>query len=104
MYILNITLNIDDSVHSSCLEWLKSALPSFLVENGLSNDFSILQVMSEETQNGSTYSLQFHLSNLEKFPLFEEAYNNVIATGLYTNFQDKVLDFRSTLKRVNWEL
>ena len=104
MYILNITLNIDDTIHSSCLKWLKSALPAFLAENEMSQEFTMLQVMSEAIQNGSTYTLQFHLPNLEKVPYFEEAYNKTIASGLYSNFQDKVIDFRSTLKKVNWEL
>lgn len=102
MYILNITINIDDSVHSSCLEWIKSVLPSFLAETKISHDFAMLHVMSEAIQNGSTYTLQFHLSSTEKIALFEKLYNQKIAAGLYLNFPDKCIEFRTTLKQVEW--
>ncbi len=104
MYILNITLNIDDSIHENCLHWLKGALPSLLSGNKANSHFNIVQIMSEAVENGNTYSLQFHFANLEEVPLFEEAYNTAIASGLYSNFQDKVVEFRTVLKKVNWNL
>lgn len=104
MYILNITMNMENDVHEKCLEWLKPNIQKLLIDNGLISNFKVLKIMDEELHGGSTFTMQFQLPDMESISPFEEKYDLNIANYLYQNYKGQFVEFRTILKQVDWEM
>jgi len=55
MYIYNVTLSIDQSIHEEWLEWIHNHIPEVLA-TGKFTSAKLTQVLVEEDMGGITYS------------------------------------------------
>lgn len=73
MYILNTTFNIELSVLDECLSHIKENFISDHLQTGLFSKAIFTEVLSQDSHESKTYSLQFfcpsqaHLSQYQKF-------------------------------------
>ncbi len=102
MYLLSITINIEDDLRDEWMSWVNSKIKIILADKELVKDFRVLKIMKEEPGQGSTYSFQYHLADLEKVDFFEERYNREVAAEMYRFYKEKFVEFRTKLEVVNW--
>jgi len=57
MYIYNVTLSIEDSIHEEWLKWIQNHIPEVLA-TGKFISAKLTQVLVEEEMGGVTYSVQ----------------------------------------------
>ncbi len=72
MYIYNVTINIDESIHDKWLNWMKDIHIPEMLKTGKFNKALMSQVMVNEEMGGVTYSVQYTCDskeNLEKYYL-----------------------------------
>ena len=98
MYIYNVTINIDESVHDEWYRWMREKhIPDMLSTEKFSKA-KMSQLMIKEEMGGITYSVQYTTDSLETL---QEYYNENAATlqeeGLRL-FKDKFVAFRTELK------
>lgn len=97
MYIYNVTINIDDSIHGEFLTWIKEHIPLVLA-TGKFTEARLVQVLVEEEMGGTTYAVQYTAKTKEDL----EAYYAEDATQLreegMRKFADKMLAFRTELR------
>lgn len=70
MYIYNVTVNIDESVHAEWLNWMKTSHIPAMLATGKFSKALMTRVMVEEDMGGITYSVQYTTdsrSTLEKY-------------------------------------
>lgn len=58
MYIYNVTINIDESIHEEWLSWMKSHIPEVLA-TGKFIEAKLTRVLVEEETGGVIYSVQY---------------------------------------------
>ena len=58
MYIYNVTINIEDSIHDQWLKWIHNHIPDVLA-TGRFVSAKLSQVLVEEEMGGTTYSVQY---------------------------------------------
>ena len=59
MYIYNVTINVENSIHLQWLDWMKNShIPAMLATNKFSKAL-MTKVMVEEEMGGITYSVQY---------------------------------------------
>jgi hypothetical protein len=104
MYLFSITINIEDSHQKEWLSWVKAALNKLLTDKALVQDFRLLKILSEEPNSGSSFSFQYHLSNLADVELFEDRYDREVAVGMYRLYDEKFVEFRTRLEVIDWKL
>jgi hypothetical protein len=104
MYLLSITINIENEHRDEWLNWVNQKLKSILNDKGLVHDFRVLKILKEEPGMGSTFSFQYHLRDMATVNDFEEKYDREIATEMYRFYKEKFVEFRTKLEVVNWEL
>ncbi|MFN0728638.1 DUF4286 family protein [Polaribacter gochangensis] len=100
MYIYNVTLSIDTSIHKEWLAWIHKHIPEVLA-TGKFTSAKLTQVLIEEEMGGITYSVQYTAKtreDLDKY--YKEDAERLQADGMQ-KFADKVLAFRTELKLVN---
>ncbi|MEQ9262307.1 MAG: DUF4286 family protein [Owenweeksia sp.] len=97
MYIYNVTVNIDDSVHDEWLKWMKEIHVPDVMNTGMFLSNKILQVMIEE-ESGTTYSIQYEVKDMETLMLYQEMYAPKLQKEHIDKFRDKFVSFRTVLK------
>jgi hypothetical protein len=99
MYIYNVTINIENSVHDQWLEWMKSVHIPAMLDTGKFSKALMTKVKVEEDMGGTTYSVQYTTDSkqtLEKY--YEEDAADLRAQS--KPFEGKFVAFRTELEIV----
>ena len=104
MYLFSITINIEDYAREEWLAWVTRKLGPLITDKNLVHNFSLLKILSEEPNNGSSYSFQYHLHNMEGVDLFEKRYDREIALEMHSLYKEKFVEFRTRLEVIDWKL
>lgn len=100
MYVYNVTINIDESVHKEWLTWMETHIPEVL-NTGKFLSAKLTQVLVDEEMGGVTYSVQYTAATREDL----DDYYNEDAAKLqgdgFKKFADKMITFRTELKVIN---
>lgn len=100
MYIYNVTVNIEDSIHDEWLLWIKEHIPQVL-STGKFEKATLTKVLVEEEMGGQTYSIQYRSYSREALDAYyKEDADNLRTEGL-KKFADKMLAFRTELQIVD---
>ena len=97
MYIYNVTINIDDSVHNEWLTWMETHILDVL-NTGKFISAKFTEVLVQEEMGGKTYSVQYTANTKEDLEdYYKEDADKLRVEGL-KKFADKMLAFRTELK------
>lgn len=100
MYIYNVTINIDESVHDRWLEWMKKEHIPAMLATGKFTKALMTRVMVEEEMGGMTYSVQYRLKNKEDLKkYYAEDAEKLRAQS--KPFEGKFVAFRTELEIVS---
>ncbi|WP_036824931.1 DUF4286 family protein [Polaribacter sp. Hel1_85] len=97
MYIYNVTINIDESVHLEWITWMETHILDVL-NTGKFLSAKLTEVLVEEEMGGRTYSVQYTANTKEDL---EDYYTNdadKLRSESLKKFSDKMLTFRTELK------
>lgn len=100
MYIYNVTINIDNSVHDHWLKWMKTEHIPAMLNTGKFSKSLMTKVLTEEDMGGITYSVQYTAHSMEHL----QKYYQEDAPGLRAQskvFEGKFVAFRTELEIIN---
>lgn len=100
MYIYNVTLNIDESIHEEWLEWIKEHIPQVL-STGKFEKATLTRVLVEEEMGGVTYSVQYKTNSREALDAYYKEDADRLRNEGLKRFADKVLSFRTELQIID---
>lgn len=102
MFIYNVTVNIDDSVHDEWLEWMKQIHMKDVVKTGYFKESRICRVLGGEVSSGTTYAVQYSCDSMQHY----EEYQKLCAPGLQQQhaekYKDKFVAFRTLLEVIDY--
>ena len=99
MYIYNVTINIDETVHKEWLTWMESHIPNVL-NTGKFISAKLTEVLVEEEMGGKTYSVQYTAETREDLDAYYKEDADKLQLESLKKFGDKMLAFRTELKLV----
>ena len=100
MILFSLTVNIDNEIKDEWLEWMKQTFIPNLWLTGFFVEKRFLKLLNEEEGNGSTFSLQLTLENLEALQEFEHHHLNDYRKMLYGKYTGRLVDFYTVLEKV----
>ena len=100
MIIYNVTVNIDDSVHTEWLGWIKEHIPRVLA-TGKFTEAKLSKVLVEEEMGGQTYSIQYKAHNREALNQYYQQDAERLRQDGLKRFADKMLAFRTELEIID---
>ena len=100
MYIYNVTINIEESVHDEWLTWMETHIPEVL-ETGRFLSAKMTQVLVEEDMGGVTYSIQYTAKTREDLDNYYKHDAPKLRSDGMKKFADKMVAFRTELKVIN---
>ena len=100
MYIYNVTVNIEESVHEEWLVWIENHIPEVL-NTGKFTSAKLTQVLVEEEMGGVTYSIQYTAITREDLDEYYKDYAEELRKDGLIRFAGKSVAFRTELKVIN---
>ncbi len=100
MYIYNVTVNIENSVHDEWLLWIKTHIPKVLA-TGKFEKATLTKVLVEEEMGGETYSIQYRTYSREALDAYYREDADTLRQEGLKKFADKMLSFRTELQIVD---
>ena len=97
MYIYNVTINIDETVHKEWLTFMESHIPEVL-NTGKFISAKFTEVLVEEDMGGRTYSIQYTANTKEDLQDYYKADADKLRVEGLKKFGDKMLAFRTELR------
>ena len=100
MYIYNVTIHIDQSIHNQWLVWIKEHIPQVLA-TGKFEKATLSRVLVEEEMGGVTYSIQYRSYSREALDAYYKEDAEKLRTEGIKKFADKMLAFRTELQIID---
>lgn len=100
MIIYNVTINIDESIHTEWLSWIKEHIPQVLA-TGKFTEAKLTKVLVEEELGGVTYSVQYRAKSREALDTYYKEDADRLRQDGKKRFADKMLAFRTELEIVD---
>lgn len=99
MYIYNVTINIDTTIHEKWLVWIPTQIQAIL-KTGTFISAKLSEVLVEEEMGGVTYSIQFTAKTKQDIENYYKKYAPKLRAVSAGKFGSKVLAFRTELRVV----
>ncbi len=101
MYIYNVTVNIDETLHHQWLKWMKEKHIPDMLATGKFSSAKMCQVMVKEETGGITYSVQYTTDGRATLQEFYKHDAPKLRGEEMALFKDKLLSFRTELKLIS---
>ena len=100
MYIYNVTINIEESVHDAWLDWMKLEHIPDMLNTGKFSTALMTKVQVTEEMGGITYSVQYRTDSIETLQkYYDEDAPNLRAKS--KPFEGKFVAFRTELEVIS---
>jgi predicted GNAT family N-acyltransferase len=100
MYIYNVTINIDETIHKAWLHWMKTEHIPAMLDTGKFSKALMTRVLVEEEMDGITYSVQYMTDSKETLQKYY-AENAATLRAQSKPFEGKFVAFRTELEVVS---
>jgi len=100
MYIYNVTVNIEESIHKDWVQWMKAEHIPAMLATGKFSKALMTKVLVEEEMGGVTYSIQYTTDSKETL----QKYYKEDAPTLRSQskpFEGKFVAFRTELEIIS---
>ncbi len=101
MYVLNQTINIDETVSKSWLKWIQETYIPNTLKSSDCLKINLFKVLIKEEMGGITYSLQYFAETREKLHTFHNENRPIFMKEMNTRFPNKFVTFETELKLIN---
>jgi len=98
MYIYNVTINIDESVHDKWLNWMKDIHIPEMLNTGKFSKALMSQVLVNEEMGGLTYSVQYTCDSKETLEKYYLENAQKLREEGHKLFKNKFGAFRTEMK------
>ena len=99
MYIYNVTISVDKSIHDDWLAWIKEHIPQVLA-TGKFIEAKLTKVLVED-EGGVTYSVQYRAKSREELDNYYKYDAERLKGDGQSKFADKTLAFITELEIID---
>ncbi len=100
MYIYNVTINIDETIHDEWVTWMKNEHIPAMLDTGKFTKALMTRVMVEEEMGGITYSIQYTTDSRETLQKYYRE-NAETLRAQSKPFEGKFVAFRTELEVIS---
>jgi len=101
MILYNVTINIENSVNSAWLKWMKDVHIPEVMGTGFFTERKILKLIGDDESGGSTYAIQYTCKTMEDFMEYEERHAPALRDQHNEKFKDQFVAFRTLLEIID---
>ena len=100
MILYNVTVGIDRDVEQEWLEWMIDVHIPDVMSTGLFKSYQIYKMLSQEEEEGPSYSIQYFAEDMNHIELYLEEHAPGLIQKHMALFKNKHVAFRSLLEKI----
>lgn len=101
MYIYNVTINIEESVHDQWMQWMQKKHIPDIIATGKFSKALMSKVLVNEEMGGLTYSVQFTTDSKEMLEKYYREDADRLRNEAIQLFPNKFVAFRTELEIIH---
>ena len=98
MYIYNITVTVEDSIHAEWLKWMQQIHIPDVMGTGFFTENKICKLLTEETE--ITYAIQYTFKKMDDLHAYQKEHAPQLQKEHSEKFKNKFAAFRTILEIV----
>lgn len=98
--LYNVTINIDHSIASEWLKWMKEIHLPEVMSTGKFTGYRMLRLIGDEDSGGITYAIQYTAADMNHYDQYRTEFAPLLQAKTKEKFGDKFVAFRTLLEIV----
>ena len=98
MYIIAYSFKVNNNIQTNWLSWIKEVFIKRHLETELFLDFKLTRVLSLDSDDGQTYSLQFSTQSLAHLQKFSAQHSSTILNEHHQQFAGQYVSFQTVME------
>ena len=104
MILYSVTINVDDSIHDEWVEWMQNEHIPEVMASGCFYDSEIFRVVSPETEDGTTYCIQYYAEDISDYEKYQIEQAAIMQTKLKDKYGKKFTAVRTVMEKLENDL
>lgn len=100
MYIYNVTVKPDWSIHDAWVPWMLNEHMPEMVNTGCFTHFQLIRLLEIEEKEGPTYAAQYFAGSKLDYNRYVEIHSAAIRQKYFDKWGDRFVAFRSLMQIV----
>lgn len=102
MIIYNVTINVEDEIHETWLDWMRATHIPEVMATGCFLSHKIYKLLSrQEDETGYTYAIQYSCASMPDYERYQKDFAPALQAKTNALFQGKFVAFRTILEEVH---
>ena len=101
MTIYNVTIKIQEQIHTPWLQWLRDEHVPEVLATGCFTKATILRLQDIDDSEGPTYAIQYSAGNREAYDRYIEKFAGVMRQKSFDKWGDRFIAFRSVMEVIS---
>ena len=102
MLIFNTTFLVSDKAHGAWLKWVHEQHIPFMLESEFFSKPQVAKILTNDEQEGTSFSLQFHVQDMETLHIWNERYSAAFQEKFSSQFGTEALFFTTILELISY--
>ncbi|MBA3649441.1 MAG: DUF4286 family protein [Chitinophagales bacterium] len=98
MLLYNVTVKIDKDIEEEWLQWIKEKHIPDMMRTGQFTEARLCHLLDQPEDEESTYVIQYHCENNEKFNRYVNAFSSTIRDEHAKRYKEKFVAFRTLME------
>lgn len=101
MILYNVTINVEQSVESDWLTWMRTEHMLDVLNTGMFTTAKIFRLLDVEQSEGTTtYAVQYFADTRERYDRYQEEFAAALQQEAQQRFGSKTVSFRTLMEEV----
>lgn len=100
MLLYNVTVSVEESIHTEWLAWMKEIHIPEVLATGIFKSHRICKLLMPKPEEGVTYAVQYYCDNQEVLNRYFEEFAPVLQQAHAAKYGNRVYAFRTVLEVV----
>jgi len=98
MFIYNVTVKVDWSIHSAWVQWMLHDHMPEMKDTGCFTGFKLLRLLETDEKEGPTYAAQYFAASKSDYDRYIEDHSTLIRQKYFDKWGNRFIAFRSLMQ------
>ena len=100
MFIYNVTIKLDHSIHTEWVHWMKEKHIPDVMQSGCFTGYKFVRLLDIEETEGVTYATQYFAETKEDYDRYISFFASSLRNDSIKQWGNKFIGFRTLMKEV----
>jgi hypothetical protein len=101
MFIYNVTIKVDQSIHESWVKWMNEAHIPDVMKTGCFEKFQFVRLLDIDESEGPTYAVQYYAVSRAQYNRYIDLYAAGLRKASMEQWGERFIAFRTLMEVVN---